>query len=87
MKRIVEQTEADGLEKLLGEPVILMCAGYFYAGKLIGVNASDVVLSEPRIVYDTGKWASDNYTTEEKLPADEWFVRTASIESYGRVDR
>ena len=87
MKRLVEQSDKDGLEKLLGEKVMLICAGYFYAGKLIGVNDRDVVLSEPKIVFNTGDWSAEKNEYEEKIPADEWFIKTESIESYGKMDR
>lgn len=85
MKRLVEEVQGDGLEKLLGERVILICAGYFYEGKLVGVNTHDVVLSDPQIVFDVGDWNSSDYSTVESIKhADEWFVKTQSIESYGR---
>lgn len=85
MRILKEEVSGDGLEKHLGERVILICAGYFYEGKLIGVNYTDVVLGDPHIVYGTGKWADKDYSAIEKLiHADEWFVKIASIESYGR---
>ena len=49
MKKLVEVTEVqgEGLEKLMGERVTLFCANYVYTGKLIGVNASCVLLKTP----------------------------------------
>ena len=38
MKKIVDDVDGEGLEKFLGEKVLLMCSNYFYTGKLIGVN-------------------------------------------------
>ena len=85
MKRIVEGIGVDGLEKLLGERVILLCAAYFYEGKLVGVNDTDVVLADPHIVFGAGEWDKPGYSTVEAIKhADEWFVKTQSIESYGR---
>ena len=84
MKRIVEDTEGgNGLEALLGEQVLLLCSNYFYAGKLVGVNADHVELSEASIVYETGKWADKGYLNAERLPGAAWRVRTSFIESYG----
>jgi len=85
MKRLVEEVSGDGLEKLLGERVILLCAAYFYEGKLIGVNETDVVISDPHIVFGAGEWDKPGYGNVEAIKhADEWFIKTQSIESYGR---
>lgn len=84
MKRLVEEISGDGLEKLLGERVILLCAAYFYEGKLVGVNETDVVLSDPHIVFSAGEWDKPGYATVEAIKhAKEWFVKTQSIESFG----
>lgn len=37
MKKLVEEVSGEGLEKLLGERVLIMCANYFYTGKLVAV--------------------------------------------------
>jgi hypothetical protein len=85
VKRLVEEVSGDGLEKLLGERVILLCAAYFYEGKLVGVNDDDVCLSDPHIVFGVGEWDKPGYETVEAIKhAEEWFIKTASIESYGR---
>jgi hypothetical protein len=82
MKRIVEMSEADGLEKLLGENVQLWCLNYIYAGRLVGVNKSDVVLEDPHVVYETGKLNEKGFKFQEPCGVDELFVRIACIESY-----
>ena len=83
MKRIIEETGVQGLELLLGENVLLMCANYFYSGKLVGVNSSFVELEDPGIVYETGQWDNKSYADHQKLHAKKWYVQTGSIESYG----
>ena len=85
MKKLVEVTEVDGegLDKLLGENVLLMCANYFYAGKLIGVNEDFVLLGEPSIVYETGAWSVTNYADAQRMHVSEWYVRRDAVESYG----
>jgi hypothetical protein len=84
MKRIVEETEVAGLEALLGENVLLMCANYFYTGKLLGVNASCVELGAPSIVYETGPWNEKGYKDAQSMHEKKWYVSTSAIESFGR---
>lgn len=83
MKRIIETDEKGGLESLLSEKVLLMCANYFYSGKLVGVNSVFVQLDDAAIVYETGKFSDKSYTDEQKLHVKTWYVQTAAIESYG----
>jgi hypothetical protein len=83
MKVLVETKDKEGLEALLGQRVLLMCAGYFYEGKLVGVNKTCVKLEDPAIVYSTGAWSDTNYSDIQKLHAKEWYVRKNLIESFG----
>ena len=83
MKRIVESEDASGLEALLGENVLLLCANYFYAGKLVGVNKDHVELEDAAIVYETGEWSGKTYKDVQKLHTKRWNVQIAAIESYG----
>jgi hypothetical protein len=83
MKRIIESEEQSGLEALLGENVLLMCANYFYAGKLTGVNTDSVELTDPSIVYETGPWSDKTYKDVQKLHTKKWYVKIAAIESFG----
>ena len=82
MRRIIETTEADGLEALLGEYVQIWCVNYIYAGRLIGVNKEDCVLGEPHVVYETGKLDGEKFTQAEPCGAGELYVRLSAIESY-----
>ena len=82
MKKIVEQVQGEGLEKLLGERVTLFCCRYIYTGKLIGVNDECVLLTDCGIVYETGELTSKDWTDYQKLPHD-WYVAKQSIESFG----
>jgi len=82
MKKLVD-VEGAGLESFLGQQVLLLCANYFYAGTLTGVNDEFVLLEDPSVVYETGDWNSPSYKNAERLPAKEWRVRTEFIESYG----
>ena len=87
MKRIVKGTNSVGLHSLLGERVLLMCANYFYEGKLENFNETCAELSDPGIVYETGEWKAGQageYKDLQKLRAERWFVKRGAIESFGR---
>ena len=84
MKKIVEET-GEGLESLLGEYVQIWCECYIYTGKLAGVNEHDILLHEPSVVYETGDFGEPGFRDCQPLHLEKWYVRTAKIESYGRV--
>lgn len=83
MKKIVKKT-GEGLESLLGERVLLLCAGYFYEGLLIGVSQDAVKLDDAAIVYSTGAWSDKSYSDIQKLHQKEWYVCRGLIESFGK---
>lgn len=82
MKRLIEEVECEGLEKLIGERVTLFCARYIYTGKLIGVNDTYVMLSNAGIVYETGEFSNNKWKDMQKLPKD-WYVMKHGVESFG----
>lgn len=84
MRNIVEEISGEGLEKLLGEVVTLFCLNYIYTGKLIGVNATCVLLAEAKIVYETGELNTKTWKDAQSLPG-EWYVQTSCIESFGKL--
>ena len=83
MKIITETKEAEGLESLLGETVLIICACYFYTGKLVGVNSTCIKLEDASIVYETGAWNEKNYKDAQRLPTKHHYVATGMIESFG----
>jgi hypothetical protein len=84
MKIITETKDEEGLEGLLGENVIIICACYIYSGKLVGVNSSCVKLEDPYIVYETGAWTEKSYKDAQKLPHKHHYIATGMIESFGK---
>ena len=84
MRKIVEEVSGEGLDKLMGETVTLFCLNYIYAGKLIGVNASCVLLDGAKIVYETGPLGDTKWKDAQELPG-EWYVQTSCIESFGKL--
>lgn len=83
MKVLVTDSEKEGLLALMGQRVTLMCANYFYTGKLIRVNKSCVKLEDPAIVYETGEWYLSKYKDEQSMNVKYWYVRLSAIESFG----
>jgi len=86
MKKLVEVQDVDGegLMSLLGQTVTIFALNYIYTGKLIGVNASCVLLGEAKIVYETGELNTNTWKDAQSLPGD-WYVQTCCIESFGKL--
>ena len=82
VKILVDSTESEGLELLLGQNVTLFCQIYIYTGKLVGVNDSYVKLENPKIVYETGSFTDKDFKDAQALP-NAWYVQKNSIESFG----
>ena len=82
MRKLVEEVNGEGLEKLIGERVTLYCMNYIYTGKLAGVNASCVLLKEAAIVYNTGAHDTKSWEDAQPLPHD-WYVQLSAVESFG----
>lgn len=78
----IKEVQEEGLLVLIGQNVTLFCSAYIYTGKLIGVNATCVKLSDASIVYDTGALNTKNWQDAQKLPQD-WYVQLSSVESFG----
>lgn len=88
MKKIMQVTEVEGegLIGLLGKNVLIFCMNYIYTGELEGVNTNDILLKNPRIVYETGAFDSDSFTDAQKLPHS-LYIRINSIESYSETNK
>lgn len=82
MKRLIEDVEGEGLVSLMGQRITLFCVNYIYTGKLVGVNETEVKLSDPAIVYETGAFTNSEWGKAQSLPGD-IYVRTYAVESYG----
>ena len=82
MRKTVEIDANEGLASLLGEQVLLLCANYFYVGKLTGINETCVRLDDARIVYETGSWNTPGWQDAQPLGKDPHYVRLGAIESY-----
>ncbi len=85
MKKLVSVTEVEGegIIAMLGEEIILLCANYFYSGKLVGVNETCVRLDGAKIVYETGEWSSKSWKDAQVI-GDAHYVMQSAIESFRR---
>jgi len=83
MKKLVEET-GEGLIALLGEQVVILCACYIYAGKLVGVNDTCVKLEDPKLVYETGAWSDKQWKDAQPMGVKHFYVATGMIESFGQ---
>jgi hypothetical protein len=79
INEIVEE-DKEGLMALLGEQVLLMCANYFYSGKLVGVNQTMVKLENASVVFETGSFVDSKYKDSQKM-SDIAYVNISHIES------
>jgi len=79
---LVEEIKGEGLEKLIGKKITLFCLNYIYTGLLKGVNSTCVLLSDAKIVYETGELNSGDWKDAQPLPND-WYVQVSAIESFG----
>jgi len=86
MKKLVkvEEVEGEGLIGLMGRKVLLMCANYFYAGLLVGVNDNFVKLDQCSIVYETGSWSESGFK-DSQLVGDSHYVMISAIESFREI--
>ncbi len=85
MEKIIIEENNEGLTKLLGERVTFFCLNYIYVGELIGVNDDCVLLKNPAIVYETGRFSDKGYSDEQSLCVDEFYVSKGCIESFGKL--
>ena len=83
MKVLTEVTQGEGLEGLLGEQVVIICACYIYAGKLVGVNTTCIKLENPKMVYETGTWTDKTWKDAQALGSKYHYIQTGMIESFG----
>ena len=87
MKVLVETEDSEGMDSLAGKNVLLLCANYFYAGKLTGINTECVKLENAGIVYDTGGWDGEKFSNFQKLPPFPVYIQKDSIESFTETDK
>lgn len=85
MQTVVEikEDKLEGLNKFLNKRILILSAGYFYEGILVGIDDACVKINDAHIVYETGKWSDVNYRDRQKLHTDSWYVQVGLIESFG----
>ena len=85
MKKLVnvQEVEGEGLIALLGEKVFLICMNYFYAGTLVGVNDTCVLLEDGGIVYETGAFSDLKWKDFQKITGP-LYVQKSAIEAFAK---
>ena len=85
MKKLVNvvETNETAFESLLGEEVTIFSLNYIYHGELIGVNDENILLKNPKIVYETGKFNESGFKDAQFLETEEFFIQKGTIESFG----
>jgi hypothetical protein len=86
MKKLVQvqEVEGEGFMALLGERVVVFCLNYIYSGVLEGVNDKDILLTDAKIVYETGELCAKQFKDAQSLPSN-LYVRLSCVESYYKV--
>lgn len=83
MKKLIED-ENEGLLSLIGEDdFTVFTSGYFYHGKLVGVNETCIKIENPSIIYETGKFSDTGFKDIQPLCVKYWYISIGSIESFG----
>lgn len=80
----VVEVANEGLISLLGQTITCFCLNYIYTGVLEGVNDTCILLTNPKIVYETGPFSSKDWKDAQALP-HQLYIQTAAIESFGVV--
>lgn len=85
--KVIQEVANEGFESLIGKNVEIFCGIYIYAGKLVGVNNTCVKLSNPHIVYETGKFDDKKYKHAEHLSKEHHYISTQFVESFGETHK
>jgi hypothetical protein len=86
LQTITEVLE-EGLEALIGKTVEIYCGNFIYAGILTGVNTTCIKLTNPHIVYETGKHDATSYLRVESLCKNCQYIQVSFIESFGETKK
>jgi hypothetical protein len=73
----------EALSRLTGEYVWVWCVNYVYAGQIVDVSATDVLLHDATIVLESGDFKDKHFKEFENIPVPV-HVRTSSIESFSQ---
>ena len=82
----VIEVDGEGLVSMFGKQVEVRCAGYIYAGILVGVNTNYIKLDRMAIVYETGPFGDAKYK-DAQIVGDSQYVMAGAIESFGECTK
>jgi len=88
MKKAVQvvETGQTALESLVGEQITVFCLNYFYHGELKGVGEESILLSNPKIVFETGSYSDKGFKKSEDLKTQELYIKKSAIESFAVLE-
>lgn len=83
-KKEVIDVPNEGLVALIGRSVLVMCANFYYQGKLEGVNKDCIKLSGTKIILETGKLGAQKWDKSAPSPNEDGihYVMKDAIESF-----
>jgi hypothetical protein len=84
MKVLVQETEGEGFESLMGQNVEIQTGIYIYAGKLVGVNNTCIKLENAHTVFETGEFTSKKYKDAQKR-AEPLYIQVCNIITFNKT--
>lgn len=78
----IEEVNNEGFIALMGQTITVFCMNYIWTGELTGVNETQIKLTNPKIVYETGAFNTKDWKDAQSLPNDV-YIRVSAIEAYG----
>jgi hypothetical protein len=79
-------TEEDGgFQVLLNKPIFIHGANYHYMGKLTGVNGTCIELSNAKVVFDTGSYASKKMSNAQRPHSSKVYIQMNAIEAFWEI--
>lgn len=82
MLKIVETDTNQDLESRLNKQVVFMCFNYIYTGVLTAINDKFYRITNPHIIYETGKWTDSKWKDCQSMGEDELDIMVGTFESW-----
>lgn len=77
----------EGFVSLIGKTVFVETLNFNYTGTLEGVNDTQILLTSPKLVFDTGDFKNKDWTDAQALPTKALYIRLSAVQSYYEVVR
>lgn len=77
----------EGLVSLIGSTIMVETLNFNYTGVLDGVNDTQILLREPKTVFETGDYKAKEWADAQRLPTSQMYIRLSAVQSYYKVER